>query len=640
MRRQMRRQDAVRSFDIFRADPTDDTAGKSPSKRMLLDNEKNQVETHQVKQSNSSKLLRRLFGYDPDPSDIVGEYIATAIAREYLNPGNNDVELAPNAQLIKKTGAKDPLMASKYMNQGKEGVQTFSLRNAFEHKRKQLREGGQDLEKDNHRKYKLDSGDPLDSGDQAITGDPNILNFKDKIINSDGDQIASGLDKKSLYNALALSMAVGDHDFNPGNFMIVAQGPDEPAKVGRIDFGHAFNDLIKNWSGNHSPQYVNGRGNRILDTLNRSRINGDSSKLHRAFMGAVPDTAFAAALESLSDSDKEEQLSNALQDAKAGLLAFVKKDDPNQSQDDPEKVEVMKKSLVTLSRRMRRMSGGDVSINPPDNLDTIVNDTIDKIEGFVKKSASDAREVAGLIRVQALVDEYIQGKSDRSSDDIIEEIAALYKDSGNKLLQDAKGRNRFEIKWDERKIEWVKSDLDKKPFKGTINEYITDREKKLQAAGKIVSRESMEQKGDSMEQKGGLRAFVDKIIGAVRNAFGKQQVDRGSVVEQHPVKRELERRNAMDLEDIVGDIGNEFGKQQVDRGRKSSDAMDIDNDKQHPVKRELERRNAQIIGDDIIRDMKHGLRGQHVDREKNLSDVSPQVLESMLNKRPSPSRGG
>ncbi|MDJ1305152.1 MAG: hypothetical protein MRQ09_02800 [Candidatus Midichloria sp.] len=102
---------------------------------------------------------------------------------------------------------------------------------------------------------------------------------------------------------------VGDHDLSTGNFMLIAENPNSLAKIGRIDFGHAFNDLIKNWYSDHSPS-LQSKG-AILDALNRDKVNGDTNKFRRYFQGVIPDESFAEALERIDIS--QDKLINTLQ---------------------------------------------------------------------------------------------------------------------------------------------------------------------------------------------------------------------------------------------------------------------------------------------------------------------------------------
>ena len=103
---------------------------------------------------------------------------------------------------------------------------------------------------------------------------------------------------KSLARAIAISAIVGDYDVNTGNMLVIQpEGQAEPT-IGRIDFGHAFNDLL------NAPKKMGGevreRKHPIFDFFNRTNVasfpKGSISKVWRDYVGLVPSSLLADAL--------------------------------------------------------------------------------------------------------------------------------------------------------------------------------------------------------------------------------------------------------------------------------------------------------------------------------------------------------
>lgn len=170
------------------------------------------------------------------------------------------------------------MLASKYLNQEKKDIRTKSLTDVIR-VQIQAQTSQTVFKKSEHRQYKINCGN------DAIKSSK-ILFVNQPIVDKNGNSIALGIDKESLYKALAFSFIVGDHDLSTGNFMLIAENPNSLAKIGRIDFGHAFNDLIKNWYSDHSPS-LQSKGS-ILDALNRDKVNGETNKFRRYFPRSHP----------------------------------------------------------------------------------------------------------------------------------------------------------------------------------------------------------------------------------------------------------------------------------------------------------------------------------------------------------------
>ena len=112
--------------------------------------------------------------------------------------------------------------------------------------------------------------------------------------------------KGDVVRMLAWSAYLADHDVNGGNFMAVKDNENsEMLRVGRIDFGHAFNDLIAcgQWRGGGIP---GSNGNRIMDFFYRQTIcgilKGQKTKVERHFSKSVwESTEMVEALRSIGN---------------------------------------------------------------------------------------------------------------------------------------------------------------------------------------------------------------------------------------------------------------------------------------------------------------------------------------------------
>lgn len=103
----------------------------------------------------------------------------------------------------------------------------------------------------------------------------------------------------SFCRALVFSAILGDHDVNPGNLMVVTT--DGQSEIGRIDYGHGFNDLI-----NTAELFGGGLRDQlhpVKDFINRSNVGGvnvfkqgSKSKLWRDYQGLVFTLGMADAL--------------------------------------------------------------------------------------------------------------------------------------------------------------------------------------------------------------------------------------------------------------------------------------------------------------------------------------------------------
>jgi hypothetical protein len=228
---------------------------------------------------------------------------------------------------------------------------------------------------------------------------------------------------KDLCENIALSGWVDDADVNPGNMIeVTAQGQ---RRLGRIDFGHAFADLVfapKLYGGGRDPQ-----ANAILDFFNREKVGGSKwggspNKIWRNYIGAVPSQAMTDALRGLSERAAGDQLAAAVAQARAPFDELVRalKDQPSKAasklSDDA------RMSLAAISQRLGvRAHSGD--------LVGMVNEVFATLANVMSQRAQQMADVAALSQLQVDIDQYIAGSrldGEAGVPDIPEAIQTAY----------------------------------------------------------------------------------------------------------------------------------------------------------------------------------------------------------------------
>jgi|GEM_PF-3938457 len=403
-------------------------AGKSLSTTLLFSDPsdpKKEASHARVKISNFYAWYRRGIwgcGLDPDRSDTVAEFIASRMAHSLSDKARDGYESAPKTDLFAdKKGAFG--LASFYV-QGVQGslddmhdkaIEEASLGKVSKHKKHVLLHCSQD------------------QGDQGMKINPD--NPKQMIIGGDL--------KKELYDRIALRAMMGDHDGNPGNYLIV-KGEDGKDHVAGIDYGHAFNDMIKSLSGGKLGQHG------MLNYLNGKMLNGGQNKLHRSFTGLVPDPDFAAALRDASSPEKVVKMKEAAHKAVQELKELKARG-------------VNEKRLADTLRTLCARLGQTVSKTNNQNFDDLAIRLETAVCDFTEKNAKEARSVANLIDIQTEV--YKALKEGREVD--MKLIGDLYKQDEQYL----KGKSFND------KIEWPKSDLDSSAKKCSLASYVASRAK-------------------------------------------------------------------------------------------------------------------------------------------------------------------
>lgn len=237
-------------------------------------------------------------------------------------------------------------------------------------------------------------------------------------IGQKGQQI-SHTNKQAFAELIALSALHGDHDVNTGNIL------EADRKLYRIDYGHAFNDLIrfKRFSGKK------GANNPIIDFFNRERVGGlprsSPSKLWRDYdPSMIFSREMADALEDMSGIAQLQKIQTGLNQAKEEYLKV----------DDPATQRKIKKSLRAIAQTV---SGSRLNMN--EDYLKFLTQFFDKIDTFYQSNLVAMAQAAKIMHLQL-------------------DIA-----DNKQPLSIPTGLNE--------PIEWFKTSKKTKAFKGSIQEY-------------------------------------------------------------------------------------------------------------------------------------------------------------------------
>lgn len=261
------------------SDSENQNKGKSSSKTI-----KNGSDTYQLKGSaHDDKGFFRSTFWDKDNADIMSEFISTRLAKSFMpnQKDENEIELIPEVKLgIQNNQIR---LASKYLNSGKGNVFGMTLDDLYHKKILAKNPSKYHNKKDSIEKIKKEYGHPIistKSSENGIKTNDGIeveLLFDKKDDNNMLIKQSITIDKKQLCNALVTSAILGDHDVNPGNMYVIYDKNTEESHIGRIDFGHAFNDLIRNMS---NKSHV--KDGFVLDFIN-GKVNGGLNEKESKF---------------------------------------------------------------------------------------------------------------------------------------------------------------------------------------------------------------------------------------------------------------------------------------------------------------------------------------------------------------------
>jgi len=358
-----------------------------------------------------------------------GEVIASKVSRAILI--TSDFEAAPNVSLVYDKVSKKTPVASKYLEGDK--VRTLD---------EYIQEKDPRIKPKRHVKFVDGTKGKVGKGEYDISGEKNASLRKD---------IAMGI---------AGSIISGDHDVNPGNMIVVTK--DGKDRVARIDFGHAFNDLL------NAPKMFGGKvrnkDNQVLDFLNRENLAdlrfGDQPKLWRDYPGMIPSQEMADAFKELSEAQGLKSGVNAAREEFTDLLIEMEKNN------DKKGIKHLQKSLEAISNNV-----SEVPLNPKLTPQQSIAVAFDNIEKFAKDNQNQMKDAAKLMQLQVDIDKVIEGKkkgvepSKEQMSQLKNQYAELEKIKG--IGQKGGG------------IEWIKTDEKKPAHKGDLESYIKQRGQKL-----------------------------------------------------------------------------------------------------------------------------------------------------------------
>ncbi len=199
--------------------------------------------------------------------------------------------------------------------------------------------------------------------------------------------------KVELARAIALSALVGDHDVNPGN-MIVIKELDGKIRLGRIDYGHAFNDLLRfSRFGGHAVHK-----NNIIDFFNRSSVNGlnSKSKLWRDYPGLTPSKEMVNALKVIGhETNAIGKIRTSINEVRREVDQLIA--DPNLDKDH---------IIYSFQRIAQHVSGEkiDDGLSDSKKLDII----FEKIEKYTHKNQQQMAYAAKVMHLQVCTQEAVK----------------------------------------------------------------------------------------------------------------------------------------------------------------------------------------------------------------------------------------
>jgi len=391
------------------------TGGVTGSYRVKIDDE-----TYQYKLSiHDARLMRKVKAGDTDRENF-GEVIAASIAQSALGE-----TYAPTVLCRYNPTSRHIDILSKYLENSKGTIDDY-CNHSSESKRGHVLVG--------------------------------IINEHEKDMpefrSPDGWQMHHYTDTaKSLARALAISAVVGDHDVNPGNMIVLERPNDKPPEIGRIDFGHAFNDLL------NAPRKVGGRvrdpENPIFDFFNRTNVAGthvrghrvgDMSKVWRDYAGMVPSSVLGEALIELGK--KQAQLQQGVENAKKEFIAQLR-----QVNDESVTKDVIRSfSAIHKAIRGQKLPKDETAMQSIERFFNVIS-------GFVQKNAENAIKAGKAMHLQHELNQAIKGDI-LKLDEFIKHWEVKYKEAG---LMDDSGKML---------CPWFKTAINRKAITGSLTKYI------------------------------------------------------------------------------------------------------------------------------------------------------------------------
>lgn len=367
-----------------------------------------------------NEFLRRLKAQNTDRENI-GEFLAATILRsivkELLQADPNEEnreEIIPEVVLVLNFATGRVLIASKYLSGDK--VRTL----------------------DDYAK-ELGLFEDLDEKKAHIT----VVNKENA---NPGEWFTNSEEftplKPTLALALALSALVGDHDVNPGNMLVITK--EGKNHIARIDFGHAFNDLL------NAPALFGGGllnpKHPVKDFFNRDYVAGlpmgAPSKLWRDYPGFAFSSDNAIALKKVGNVS-DQAIESGIHEAQKELIELLEIMINN---NDNVNINHVLQSLHAIHNNISK-NKVDQNIPPLKQMEII----LEGIGSFVKQNRDNAKLVSKIMTIQ---------------------LGAIEKLAQNEPLPSLLENPGIE-KTD--RIRWIKESKDNEAYFGTFSQYVINK---------------------------------------------------------------------------------------------------------------------------------------------------------------------
>lgn len=278
-----------------------------------------------------------------------------------------------------------------------------------------------------------------------------------------GEHALNAEQSRQLVRHLVHAARLGDHDINPGNFMLLEDGA-----VARIDFGHAVNDLVAgstHWGGGIR------HASRILDFFNRDKLlnsspGGGDTKLWRDYQGLVPSALLAQVLaqEAQAALQDGEAIRAALAPIKlqmADLVMRLSERGPTDAAARAELGEFMK-SMGALAMRL----GVDAEIAKQPL--SLIDEVFKHLCTFLDVGAEMAH-AARLCALQVAIDQYLAPPPDKRDAELRFQIEQRH----DRLRRESRGQP-----WADPgpRTTWMKSNKATPAAVASLGDFIKDRE--------------------------------------------------------------------------------------------------------------------------------------------------------------------
>ena len=412
------------------------TGGVTGSKKVIGQDSQD----YQLKPSiKDNKFLRRAKARDTDRENF-GEFLSSAVGKSLI-PNSDGFEFTPEVSLVYDRKKKQCLVASRYLKNVQGTLDDYAKKH-----------GAKAKGKENFVTITSDSKAPSkDSFD--VTGDDKKLLRQD------------------LTKSIALSALSGDHDINPGNMLVVTDTKGQD-RIVRIDFGHAFNDLL------NAPKVFGGQvrnsNNRILDFFNRGNVahvdpSRRISKLWASYEGIVPSQDMVDALKEISGSGKYKE---GLKIAKQSFKDLIIDLETNSDSKSKALLAHIVKSLAEINNNIATNKSKEINSLKIVDPHKVLDKTFETLDTFYKDGQKQTIDTAKLMQLQIDIDRMIL--SQKKGQDLDATLTQDIKDRYQELTKIPGIGRKYN-----QGLMWVKSNRYNKAFKGTLDEFISERSKNL-----------------------------------------------------------------------------------------------------------------------------------------------------------------